>query len=295
MQLLIDRKHELGEGILWCERSARLFWTDIPAARLWCHTPATGVTQSWAMPERLACFAFTTDDDCLLLGLASQLAFFRFSTQRITPLHAVEDHLDITRINDGRCDRQGRFVFGTFNQEKGHAPVGGFYRLNLDLTLDRLALAGVGIANSICFSPNGRLMYHCDSVTRKIMCCDYDPATGAVGNERLFADMHDQSGEPDGSVIDAEGFLWNACWGGSRLVRYAPDGSVERMIAVPASQPSCVALGGPDLSTLYVTSARLGMSALALDNEPAAGGVFHHTLTDVSGLPVDRFAGQLPD
>ena len=295
MQLLIDGRHQLGEGVLWCERTARLFWTDIPAATLWCYTPNTGLTQQWPLAEPLASFAFTADDDCLLLGLASQLAFLRLSTGAVTPICSVEAHLPTTRINDGRCDRQGRFVFGTFNQAPGHAPIGSFYRLNLDLKLERLPLPSVAIANSICFSPAGTVMYYCDSAARRIECCDLDPITGALSNQRIFATLDPASGEPDGSVIDADGYLWNAGWGGYRVVRYAPDGSVERIVAVPVQQPSCVAFGGADLSSLYVTSARIGLAQSLLDERPASGGLFHARFADVRGLPADRFAGAVPD
>ncbi|AIY42609.1 L-arabinolactonase [Collimonas arenae] len=289
--LVFDGKHQLGEGVLWCQRTQCLLWTDIIGATLWRHHPATSVTQSWPMPERLATFALTNDDDRLLLGLASQLAWFNFSSNVVTPICAVEAELPHTRVNDGRCDRAGRFVFGTKNDAADMAACAGFYRLNQDLTLERLALPPVAISNSICFSPDGRVMYYCDSLSKKIHCCDYDSAAGAVSKPRLFADLSAQPGEPDGSAIDSDGYLWNAQWGGHRVVRFAPDGSIERMVDVPVAQPSCVAFGGDNLDILYVTSARESMSAAALLAEPAAGGVFRHQLADVRGLPEARFGG----
>ncbi|HWW99651.1 SMP-30/gluconolactonase/LRE family protein [Collimonas sp.] len=289
--LVFDGKHQLGEGVLWCQRTQRLLWTDILGAALWCLTPATGVTQSWPMPERLATFALTEDDDRLLLGLASQLAWFRFSEQSVTPICTVEAELPHTRVNDGRCDRFGRFVFGTKNDAADMAACASFYRLNADLTLERLALPPVAISNSICFSPDGHTMYYCDSLAKKIHCCDYDTAAGTISRERLFADLSAQPGEPDGSAIDSQGYLWNAQWGGHRVLRLAPDGSIERLLEVPVAQPSCVAFGGAGLHDLYISSARESLSPEALLAEPAAGGLFRHHVADVCGLPEARFDG----
>lgn len=290
-QLLVDGHHELGEGVLWCERSQTVFWTDIHASRLWNHDPASGATRSWAMPERLCCFAFTADPQRLLIGLASRLAFFDLGTGSISPICRIEDDLPSTRLNDGRCDRQGRFVFGTLNEDAGRAPIASFYRLNADLSLERLALPGIAISNSICFSLDGKLMYHCDSMAGKIMVCDYDTASGAVTHQRLFADLAQQPGGPDGSTVDADGYLWNAQWGGARVVRFAPDGRIDRIIDMPTAQPSCVAFGGAALDTLFVTTAHEGMSAGQRAEDALAGGLFSVPGLDVRGLPEVRFAG----
>lgn len=290
-QLLVDGHHELGEGVLWCDRSQTVFWTDIHASRLWNHDPASGATRSWSMPERLCCFAFTADARRLLIGLASRLAFFDLDTGSISPICRIEDDLPTTRLNDGRCDRQGRFVFGTLNEDAGRDPIASFYRLNADLSLERLALPGIAISNSICFSLDGKLMYHCDSMAGKIMVCDYDTDSGAVSHQRVFADLAQQPGGPDGSTVDAEGYLWNAQWGGARVVRFAPDGSIDRIVEVPTAQPSCVAFGGATFDTLFVTTAHEGMSAEQRAQDKLAGGLFSVPHLDVRGLPEVRFAG----
>ncbi len=287
LELMLDVENQLGEGVLWCDRSRRVLWTDILGSKLFAHDPATGDTTSWPMPEPLASLALTDNADRLLLGLASQLAFFDLSTGTVTSVCTVEAGLT-TRLNDGRCDRQGRFVFGTFNTVEPRERIGSFYRLGHDLVLERLPLANCAIANSICFSPDGATMYYCNSPDRAIRCCDYDPVTGAISNDRVFVTLDGDAGEPDGSCIDAEGYLWNAQWGASRVVRYAPDGQVERVVESPALQPSCVAIGGVDLNVLYVTSARVGMSEPAVHD----GGLFKQVLAGVQGLPESRFAGQ---
>lgn len=283
LEVLVDTGHQLGECVLWCERTGRVWWTDIPGATLYALTTSTGKVDSWLMPERLASFALTAHDDQLLLGLASRLALFNLSTGLIAELCPVEPGLS-TRVNDGRCDRQGRFVFGTFNEAEPKERIGAYYRLEPDLALVRLPLPACAIANSICFSPDGATMYYANSPDRAIRCCDYDPASGTISNDRLFARVPGEQGEPDGSCIDAEGHLWNAQWGAAMLVRYAPDGAVERKLACPATQPSCVTFGGAALDTLYVTSARIGLAHAA-----QADGALLSGRLSVRGLPEVRF------
>lgn len=291
--LLLDVRNALGECVLWCEQAQCLWWTDILASTLWRHTPETGATEHWPMPERLASFALTSDPDLLLLGLASRLAFYRISSGVVTPICTVESDLPSTRLNDGRCDRQGRFVFGTCNEAPGKAPIGSFYRLDAALRLERLPLAPAAIPNSICFSLDGQTMYYCDSLTRTIRCCDYGDLGSASGpsNDRLFAILEAGVAEPDGSAIDADACIWNAQWGGGRLLRYAPDGSIDRIVPVPVTQPSCVAFGGRNFNELFISSARVSLDEGALAQEPQAGGVFHCVLDDVRGVPESRFAG----
>lgn len=289
--LLIDGGYTLAECVMWCERTQRVFWTDIPANKLWCHRPDTCSTHSWTMPERLASFALTQDDDCLLLGLASGLAYFRFSSGEVKRICTVEPERASTRLNDGRCDRQGRFVFGTCNESSDLAPIGSFYRFDATSGLQRLALGNAAIPNSICFSPDGGTMYYADSAIKAILCCDYNLPGNAVGTPRIFADLTKEPGVPDGSLIDAEGYLWNAQWGGARIVRYAPDGSVDRILPVPVTQPSCVAFGGRAFNELFVSSARISLSEQVLQQEPQAGGIFHCAISGARGLPECRFKG----
>ncbi|MET0208403.1 MAG: SMP-30/gluconolactonase/LRE family protein [Burkholderiaceae bacterium] len=289
MRLVVDGGHVLGEGIIWNERTGRLLWTDIESSELWSHDPASGLLERWPLPERLCSMALTDDDGRLLLALASGLAFFDLPSGELTRMCEVEAHLPATRLNDGRVDRQGRFVFGAFNQaDNPKHPIGGFYRLNRDLSLECLPLGGVAIANSICFSPDGRTMYYCDSATRDIRCCDYDPVSGAVANPRVFAAADAAPGDPDGATVDADGYLWNARWGAGQVVRFAPDGRVDRVLALPTPQPTCVAFGGAGLNVLYATSATVGLTRESLASASGAGGVFAHAL-DVRGLPEQRF------
>ncbi|MGN8108072.1 SMP-30/gluconolactonase/LRE family protein [Paraburkholderia sp. 22098] len=286
--LLLDTKCTLGEGATWCARTGRFYWTDIEGARLWRYDPSDGRSTFWPMPERLATFALCADPHYLLLGLASQLAFFDIATGQTRHIVDVEAGMN-TRVNDGRCDRQGRFVFGTKDEGSPLQAIGGFYRLNHDLSLVRLPLPAPAISNSIAFSPDGATMYFCDSPTREIRACDYR-ADGGIANDRLFVRLADATGEPDGSTVDRDGGLWNAQWGGRRVVRYGADGVETERVEVPTAQPSCVALGGAQLGTLYITSARVGLDAAALAGDLRAGGVFIATPAR-RGLPEPVFQG----
>jgi len=289
MEVLLDAGHELGECVLWCERTGRLLWTDIPAATLWSHSPSTGRSASWPMPERLCCFALTGSDDRLLLGLASGLAFFTFSTGKVARIRDVEADNPSTRLNDGRCDRQGRFVFGMFNQDENPKPaLGGFYRLNLDLSLESLPLPNAAIANSICFSPDGRRIYFADSQEQAILYADYNPCSAEVGRVHTFVAAGAAPGAPDGATVDADGYLWSTRWGAGQVLRFAPDGRLDRVIELAAPQPSCPTFGGPDLATLYVTTAHVGMNSGERASAPLSGALFAKAL-DVRGLPEARF------
>lgn len=291
--LMVDGQHSLGECILWCDKSNSVYWTDIHAATLWNLHPESGRLRHWPMPERLACFAFTHDSRYLLLGLASRLAYFDLELEVVTTICTVEADVSETRLNDGRCDRQGRFVFGTLNEDPGRAPIGRFYRLNTDMTLEVLPLPRVAIPNSICFSVDGTRMYYCDSMHKKIMCCDY-ARDGSMGEPHMFADLASQPGNADGSIVDQDGYVWNAQWGGSKVVRYTPDGQVDREIVLPVTQPSCVSLGTGNTHRIFITTAREGLGDAALALQPQAGGVFYADVTEVVGIPESRFAGKLP-
>jgi L-arabinonolactonase len=288
---LLDARNFLGECVLWCERGKRVYWTDIGAQRLHSCAVDGSMRSEWIMPERLCCFAFTDDENVLLLGLASRLAFFDLRTQVVTDICAVESELNMTRINDGRCDRQGRLVFGTMDERDGKAAIGSFYRLNHDLTLERLPLPKIAIANSICFSLDGGAMYFCDSVEPVIYRWD-GYASGYPSKISVFAKLDADAGSPDGAIVDADGCLWSAQWGGARVVRYGADGSALRVLHLPVSQPSCVCLGGTLLNQLFVTTAWESLSAPRLAAEPLAGALFHAMFDDVRGLPEARFGGR---
>jgi len=279
---LLERCHDLSECILWDEQAGVLWWTDIYACHLWCFDPATGTETRWNMPSTLGCFALTNEPGVLLLGLSKQLARFDTRTEQLDVLVGVETAFPAHRINDGRCDRAGNFVFGT-TTEGADGGVGGFYQYASGKALRRLDLPAPTIANSICFSPDGNTLYFTDSPTHRIMQCDYLPASGGVSNIRTFAEVPD--GEPDGSTTDAQGYVWNAVWGGHVVIRYAPDGRIDQRVDLDAAQPSCVTFGGESLDLMYVTSARRGLP----HHEQDSGRVYEIAGTGALGVTESRF------
>jgi L-arabinonolactonase len=291
--LLVDSQCTLGEGLLWDGRRDALLWTDIERATLWLHHTDDGSTRTWRLPDRLGSFALC-DSGKLLLALAKGLVLADVDRPAdgvlaVTMLEPLEVDLPSTRTNDGRTDRAGNFVFGTMNEHPDRAPIGSFYQYSRRHGLRRLALGGVAIPNSICFSPDGRTMFYCDSLSRRILQCRYDAESAEVSDARPFAEFGAGRGLPDGSVIDADGGLWNAEWGAGVVRRYTPAGAVDCEIPVPAKNPTCPAFGGRDLTELYVTSARQEMTPEELAAGPDAGGVYSARPAGARGLAEARF------
>ncbi|WP_341677142.1 SMP-30/gluconolactonase/LRE family protein [Niveibacterium sp. SC-1] len=288
--LLVDARNTLGEGVLWDAAAQRVRWTDIVGKTLWELDPASGAVQVRSLPERVAHMAVTGQPGRLLLGLESGYAGLDLARNELTGIVEVESALAYTRLNDGRVDRAGNMVFGTIDEEQAK-PRGGFYRLDTKGKVKRMDLPAPAIPNSICFSPDGKRMYFADSLTFKIMCGDYDAKTGKVSNTRVFVELP-ENGEPDGANVDAQGYLWNAQWGLGRVVRYTPDGAEDIVVNLPVKQPSCIAFGGAARDTLYITSARKGLSEAALADQATAGGLFSVKLEGIAGLPEVPWGGR---
>src|SRR4029453_545761 len=178
------------------------------------------------------------------------------AARRLVPLVEVEPEVPSQRVKDGRTDRRGNFVFGTMNQAEGHAAIGSFYQWSARHGLRRLDLPRIGIPNSICFSPDGPTMYFAASPRREIMSCTYDADAAAVTGIQPFTSLESDGGQPDGSIVDAEGYVWNAAGGASLGRRYRRDGRRDGGVAVPAKNPTCMVFGAPALNELYITSAR---------------------------------------
>jgi len=281
MQLAFAHRSVLGECLLWHADTGRWWWTDIESACLYAWAPGSAGAIRFNAPDRVGSFAFCQSGR-LLLGLSKQLcladvpdisdnATRHLQVSFLADVDAAEIR---TRINDGRTDRRGYFVFGTMNEGGDNRPIGSFYQFSLQHGLRRLALPAVSIANSICFSPDGTTLYFTDSLTKRIMLCDYDSESARVGNVRLFAEVTQAEASPDGSVIDRHGCLWNAQWGAGQIVQYSPTGRPLHTISVAAKNPTCPAFGGAESDLLMVTSSRMEMSGPELKQMPLAGSLF---------------------
>lgn len=291
--LWIDCRCLLGEGIIWSARRRALLWTDIEGAMIWQAPPPDGEPRTWEQRDRVGCLVECESGE-FLLGFTKQICRVRLSGSQEgeAVLTEVEPGAPHTRINDGRTDRAGNFVFGTLNEDRRRQKIGSFYQFSARNGLRRLALPSVGIANSICFSPDGRTMYFCDSVERRIMQCTYDADAAGVADVREFAAFGPRRGFPDGSIVDADGCVWNAEWRAARVTRYTPGGRIDRHLAVPTKNPTCVAFGGANLDELYITSSRQEMTDGELAATPHAGGVYR-ALAGVAGMRDTLFKDSL--
>lgn len=286
LELVLPQGAMLGEGLLW--QDGRWWWTDIEASTLFAWRPGAPGAQFCRLPDRLGSFAHCRSGR-VLLGLAKRLAVASLGDglalnqlQTLAPVDAAEPR---TRINDGRTDRSGNFVFGTMNEAKEKRAIASFYQFSLRHGLRRLALPAVAIANSICFSVDGRTMYFCDSLAQRIQQCDYDAASAQVDNVRLFTQMDRADAWPDGSVIDSEGCLWNAQWGAGRVARYDPAGQLMGVSYAAAAHTSCPAIGGDGMNQLMLTTARTELTREALAAQPLSGSLFGLRLPEALGVP----------
>jgi sugar lactone lactonase YvrE len=280
----LDLRCTLGEGPVWDAARQVWWWTDIDAACLYRWDGIETAPACHDLPDRLGSLAVAISGR-LLLGLAKGLAWCSLlgDSVEVTPLVPVDAAEPRTRVNDGRADRNGNFVFGTFNEAADKRPICSFFQYSSAHGLRRLALPAVSIANSICFSPDGRTMYFTDSLRGLILQCRYDADSAQVDTPRPFAQVAAPA-EPDGSVVDADGCLWNAQWGAGLVQRYSPHGQALQQVRVSAPHATCPAFGGPGLATLLVTSARKGLSPAALAAAPLSGALFSCEVPGCAGL-----------
>lgn len=288
-RLVAQTEDVLGEVPLWDAEAGHLDWVDIMKPAFHRLDPASGTVETWTPPEKFGSWALGPGDGRGIL-IAGRGGFARWdpATGRFERLANPEADRPMNILNDGRTDPRGRFVVGSMDKMLA-GPNGRLWQVAPDGTVRLLQDEGIWLPNSLCWSPDGRTMYFGDSRTKLILAYDYDLDTGDLSDRRIFADTTDVPGEPDGSSIDSEGFLWNARFDGSCLARYAPDGSLDRLVPTPVSRPSHVTFGGPDLKTLYVTTARFRLPPERLAAEPMAGGLIAMDCS-VAGLPESRWA-----
>ncbi|WEF31916.1 SMP-30/gluconolactonase/LRE family protein [Pseudoduganella chitinolytica] len=287
LHLALPHRAALGDGLVWQPGAARWWWTDVPAATLYAWADGAPAAYACRLPDRAGSLAFCRSGR-MLVGLAKWLCYAEApagplpARLPLRPIVAVDPAEPRTRVGDGRTDRAGNFVFGTRMDGAEPRAIGSFYQFSHRHGLRRLALPATALAGSICFSPDGGTMYFGDAQGRGMLQCDYDPAEAQVTGVRPFAQLRDDVARPHGAVVDSDGCLWNAEWGGGRLTRYAPDGTMLRSHRLPVAHPTRPAFGGPALEHLLVSSAgpRVGGKAAAAD----AGSLFQLATPGVHGL-----------
>lgn len=290
IEVLVDVKTTLGEGPLWDVEQERLYWIDSFDGRVFRATADGGELRAWDVPMKIGSMAIRKDGHGAIVSLARGFHLLDFRTGDVALIHDPEPDKQANRINDGKVDRQGRFVAGSMDtMESG--PNGALYRVDPDLSVHKLD-DGIIVSNGPCWSPDGNIFYFADSWSGEIRAYDYDQKTGSVSNRRTFTRIDTSTGgAADGSTVDAEGFLWNAQVYNGKLIRYRPDGKIDRVIDMPVKKVTSVMFGGPKLDILYVTSMAKPPLPRFPDDGVLRGSLFAITGLGIKGIPEPRFGG----
>ena len=280
----------LGECPLWSPEEGVLYWEDIDGRSVHRYDPATGVDLTREMQGRPGSMVLTSVPGRLLVAAETELVWFDWETGAANPWITLEPPGTGNRMNDGRTDPAGRYWVGSmyeFAVEERYT--GSLYRIEADGSF-AVTRRGVGVPNALAFDTGRNRMYWADSLSRTVLCYDYDLETGAARNERVFVEFGDLPGRPDGACLDVEGCYWVAAVHGAAVLRFTPDGALDRRIDLPTSKPSMTAFGGADMGTLFVTSIGGGGSHPLKADEPRAGDLFALD-PGVTGVPDAPFAG----
>ncbi|WP_363281219.1 SMP-30/gluconolactonase/LRE family protein [Devosia sp.] len=272
-ELVLDCRSNLAESVIWDDREDKLVWVDIHAGVVWSWRPLQSAEpKSVKVGSRIGAVALSEGPEVIVAREAG-FAAIDLSTGVSRSLGEVPNPVTNVRLNDGRVDPVGRFVCGGMDESEPQRSVAALYSLSAHNGCATM-LESIRCTNSICWSPSGTTFYFTDMPTRRIDAFDYDIRSGTLSNRRLFCDLSDEPGLPDGSIVDAEGCLWNAQWGGAKLVRYTPDGRVDREVRLPVTNPTCLAFGGKDLDVLFVTTAWFGLTSVQRGAQPTAGSIY---------------------
>lgn len=286
IRVLFDTPMQLGECPLWSQQEDALYWVDIAGFAVHRHVPHTREHRVWTMPSEPGCIAFTNDGR-LLVAMRSGLSILDTNTGALEKLADAPYDVKTVRFNDGRCDKYGRMWAGTLYEPRGE-PLGSLYRIEKG-KIDNMRLP-VTVSNGLAFSIDGRVAYHADTSAHKITAYDFDLPSGRLGNGRVFKQFPDDrsspdyGGRPDGAAVDSENAYWCAMYEGGKILRLSASGELLREIALPVRCPTMLAFGGPELSTIYITTARQNRSDDELKNLPYSGCVLALDV-NVPGVP----------
>jgi len=289
VELLVDAKDILGEGVIWNPDDQALYWCDNLKSNIQRYDPTSGAHRVWAMPESVGCIVFR-EKGGICAAMKSGFAFIDdLDNLDIRYIVDPEPGMDGNRLNDGKCDRAGRFWCGSMDEDLAK-PTASLYRLDPDLTCHKLD-TGIIVSNGIAWSPDNRTMYFSDTRAEALYAYDFDIASGAVSNRRVLVDTSDKPFRIDGATVDADGFYWCAEVHDWHIGKYAPDGAQVDRIRVPVRQPTMCTFGGRDLDILYVVSATRFLEPGEAEQQPHAGGLFAIHGTGATGLPEPYFKG----
>ena len=281
-----------GESPVWHPGQQRLYWIDIQGKKIHRFDPETRGNESFPLPEIVTCIQLRSTGG-LVLTLEKNFAFFDPDANHLEKLQRVEDEIPDNRFNDGKCDPQGRFWAGTMDAKHWDKPSGNLYRMERNQTVTKMQ-SQVICSNGSGWSLDGKTMYYTESFRYAIFAYDFDPATGTIENRREFAKISDTDrragGFPDGMTVDAQGFVWSNQVGVGKIVRYDPEGKIERVIQLPVPRATDCTFGGKNLETLYITSARETMTPEQLQQAPLSGSLFAVD-AGVQGVLSTPFAG----
>ncbi|WP_416357682.1 SMP-30/gluconolactonase/LRE family protein [Aureimonas phyllosphaerae] len=287
IELMGDQRDALGEGPLWDEEEQRLYWIDSYGPAVFSCRADGSDHRRWTVPEPIGSLALRRDGGAVV-ALRSGFHALDFATGKVSLIAATHPGDLRPRLNDGKVDRQGRFLAGSMDFEERDG-VGKLFRLDPDLSVHTLD-TGIVCSNGPCFSPDGGTLYFADTGRAVIYAYDYDTESGIVRSRRVFASFENERGLPDGATVDADGYVWSCEVYSGRLIRFDPSGVIDRVVGLPVQSTTSLTFGGPNLDVAFVTSmARPHRGAYHRERE--AGGLFAVHGLGVRGLPEPRFNG----
>jgi sugar lactone lactonase YvrE len=280
---VLEVRARLGEGAMWDFKQQLLYWVDIYNHRVHRFSPTTGKDEYFDVGDVVGAIALAGDNK-LIIALRHQLAFLDTQTGVVTSIIEIEVDQENNRFNDGKCDPQGRFWFGSMSSEANQAQL---YRYDQDGSL-HIMETGLTISNGLGWSPDQKTFYLTDSPEQKIFAYDFNSTTGSISNRRTVVDLTDESFNPDGLTIDSQGYIWSAMWNGGCIIRFNPSGEEVARIQLPVPLVTSCTFGGENLQTLYITTASVGLQQDEIDKYYYSGDVFAFQ-SQVAGLPSDSF------
>jgi len=288
IECLVECANILGEGPIWHPKEEALYWCDNLKPSVLRYDPATGDVSVWPLEKQVGSIVFR-ESGGIVAGMECGFCFLDLETGGIEIIVDPEADIAGNRLNDGKCDRAGRYWCGSMDAALKN-PTAALYRLDTDFTCHRMD-DGFTVSNGIAFSPDDKVMYFSDTRAETVYAYDFDIASGALENRRVFISTKEIAGRIDGATVDTEGFYWCAHIHGGEIARYDPAGKLERTIPLPVRHPTMCTFGGENFDTLYVTSSTRFLEPGEAAGQPLAGALFAIHDVGAKGLVEPYFAG----